>query len=62
MFHDFGGHLGFSVTIKIAQRCQSGMLANINLDISSINNPQKKFVVSDLHGSTQICHLATRLR
>ena len=28
------------------------MLANINLDSSSTNNPKKKFVVSDLHGST----------
>ena len=41
MFLDFSGHLGFSVIFKKAQRCQSGMHANINLDISSNNNLQK---------------------
>ena len=51
MFHDFGGHL--SDIFKNAERCQSGMLANINLDILlSINILQKKFVFSDLQGPT----------
>ena len=38
--------------IKIAQRCQSGMLAHINRDVSCINNPRKKFSYTHLQGST----------
>ena len=66
----FGGHFGFSGIFKIAQRCNSGMLANINLSISSINNPKNSLhfpiwtippSATWLYYMTQIIHCANRI-
>ena len=40
-----GGHFEYSVIIKNSQRCQSGMLAHINRDISCIKIQQKSLYI-----------------